>query len=132
MRRFACGNLTGAVTLGVIAVAGCAAFDAFAPSGPRDVTLTYVGDTVLIVGQPRPLSVTVLARGVPLPGQRLLAESTNPSVLTLNTTGDSLIPVSVGKDTLVIRLAHSSAAGTDMPTTTVPLRVTGGPPPGPP
>lgn len=128
MHHSACLKLAGLVTLGVIIPAACSVFDAFGPPGPRDVAVVYAGDTVLTVGQPRPLIVTVLAEGVPLSGQRLRVDNAGPVVVTLNAGGDSLIPLSMGRDTLVIRLVHSSAAGTAIRDTAVAiLKVTGGP-----
>jgi len=103
--------------------------DALGPTGPRGVTFIYAGDTVLTVGELKPVGVTVSAQGVPLPQQRLRLEiSPDSSRVTLNVAGDSLIPCNSGQASLLVRLLHSSAAGTDMPDTSIALRVKGGGP----
>jgi hypothetical protein len=107
-------------------------FDALGPSGPRGVTFTYVGDTVLRVGTPAAFGVTVAAEGVPLPQPRLRVAITPDSTrVILNVTGDSLIPCQSGPASLLVVLLHSSAAGSDMPDTAIGLRVTGGGSPNP-
>lgn len=122
--------VAGMVLLGTLP-AGCTVFDALGPTGLRGVTFAYLGDTDLLVGQPTSVQVTVLAQGVPLPGQRLRVEIAPDSTkVTLNVPGDSLIPCRAGNASLLIRLLHSSAAGTAMPDTVIALRVTGGAPPG--
>jgi hypothetical protein len=129
MRHSARLAVVGIVVLGAVPAA-CTVFDALGHSGPRAVTLVYAGDSVLSVNQPVPVVVTVLAQGVPLPGQRLRLEIVPDSTrVTLNIAGDSLIPCRAGQASLLIRLLHSSAAGTEMPDTAVGLRVTGGAPP---
>jgi hypothetical protein len=117
------------LTLSVILPAACAMFDAFAPPGPRAVTFVYAGETDLAVGPWQPLLVTVLAEGVPLPQQRLLVESSAPTVLTLNARGDSLLPCRAGQADLRIWLVHSSATRAELPDTAIALRVSGGAPP---
>ncbi len=118
------------VVLGALPAA-CTVFDALGPSGPRAVTFVYAGDSVLSVNQPVPVVVTVLAQGVPLPGQRLRLDIAPDSTrVTLNIAGDSLIPCRAGQASLLLRLLHSSAAGTEVPDTAIALRVTGGAPPG--
>ena len=120
-------TVAGTVLLGALIPAGCMVLDALGPTGPRGVTFTYAGDTVLTVGELRSFGVTVLAQGVPLPQPRLRVEIKPDSTLvTLNVAGDSLIPCRSGQASLVVRLLHSSAAGTDMPDTSIVLKVTGG------
>jgi hypothetical protein len=115
------------VLLGALIPAGCMVLDALGPTGPRGVTLTYTGATDLTVGQLTPVGVTVLAQGVPLPQQRLrLGIAPDSTRVTLNAPGDSLIACKAGSASLLVRLLHSSAVGTDMPDTSIALRVTGG------
>jgi hypothetical protein len=115
------------VLLGALIPAGCTVLDAFGPTGPRGVTFIYTGDTVLTVGPPKPIDVTAFAQGVPLPQQPLRAAiSPDSTHVTLNVAGDSLIPCKAGQASLLVRLLHSSAAGTDMPDTSIALKVTGG------
>lgn len=116
--------------LGALIAAACV-FDAFGPAGPRGVTFTYVGDTVLRVGNPAAFGWTVAAQGVPLPQPRLRVEISDSTRVTLNVTGDSLIPCRAGQASLLVALLHSSAVGSDMPDTAIGLRVTGGGPPNP-
>ena len=120
-------TVAGMVLLGALIPAGCMVLDALGPTGPRGVTFIHTGGTDLRVGQPTPVGVTVLAQGVPLPQQRPRVEiSPDSTRVTLNVAGDSLIPCRAGEASLVVRLLHSSAAGTDMPDTAIALRVTGG------
>ena len=119
------------VVLGALIPAGCTVFDALGPAGPRSVTFIYVGDTVLRVSQPAAFGVTVVAQGVPLPQPRLRVEISDSTRVTLNVTGDSLIPCQAGQASLLVGLLHSSAVGSDMPDTAIGLRVTGGGPPSP-
>jgi hypothetical protein len=117
------------VLLGALIPAGCMVLDALGPTGPRGVTFIYAGDTVLTVGQPTPVDVTAFAQGVPLPQPALrMAISPDSTRVTMNAAGDSLIPCRAGQTSLLVRLLHSSAAGTDMPDTSIALRVTGGGP----
>ena len=119
------------VLLGALIPAGCMVLDALGPAGPRDVTITYVGDTVLSVGDVVPITVTVSVGGVLLPPQRLRVAITPDSTrVTFNPTADSLVACRAGQATLLVQLLHSSASGTSTPDTSVALRVTGGAPPG--
>ena len=120
-------TVAGMVLLGALIPAGCTVLDALGPTGPRGVTFIFAGDTVLRVNQPVAFGVTVVAQGVPLPQQRLRVEiSPDSTRVTLNVAADSLIPCRSGQALLLVRLLHSSAAGTDMPDTSIALRVTGG------
>lgn len=104
--------------------------DALGPTGPRGVTFIHTGVTDLTVGELTPVGVTVSAQGVPLPQLRLRVEiSPDSTRVTLNVAGDSLIPCkSGGQPSLLVRLLHSSAVGTDVPDTSIALRVSGGGP----
>ncbi len=125
-------TVAGMVVLGVLVLAGCAVLDALGPTGPRGVTFTYAGDTVLNVGDVVPMVVTVSVDGVLLPPQRLHVAITPDSTrVTLNATADSLVACRAGQASLVVQLLHSSASGTTAPDTAVSLRVTGGAAPGP-
>jgi len=120
-------TVAGMVLLGALIPAGCTVLDALGPTGPRGVTFIHTGVTDLRVGELTPVAVTVLAQGVPLPQQRLRVEiSPDSTRVTLNVAGDSLIPCQSGQASLLVRLLHSSAAGTDMPDTSIVLKVTGG------
>jgi len=111
--------------------AGCTVFDALGPAGPRGVSFTFAGDTVLSVGEIAPVAVIALAEGVPLTGQPLrFAITPDSSRVTLNAAGDSLIGCRAGQATLLVQLLHSSSVGTATPDTSFALRVTGGAPPG--
>lgn len=117
--------------LGVLVLAGCTVFDALGPTGPRAVTFTYTGDSVLSVGEVVPVAVSVFVDGVPLPPQRLRVAITPDSTrVTLNAPGDSLVACRAGQASLLIQLLHSSTSGTSVPDAVVALRVTGGAPPG--
>lgn len=130
MRQAVRLTVAGMVLLGVLIAAGCSVFDALGSGGPRGVTLVYAGDTALTVNQPVPVVVTVLTQGVPLSGQRVQADIAPDSTrVTLNAAGDTLIPCRAGQASLVLKLLHSSAVGTAIPDTAIPLHVTGGAPP---
>ena len=127
MRQSERVTVAGMVLLGALIPASCMVFDALGPTGPRGVTFVYTGATDLTVGQLTPVRVTASAQGVPLAQQRLrLGISPDSTRVTLNLAGDSLIACKAGQASLLVRLLHSSAAGTEMPDTTIALRVTGG------
>ena len=131
MRQSARVAVAAMVLLGALIPAGCMVLDALGPAGPRDVTITYAGDTVLSVGDVVPITVTVSVGGVLLPPQRLRVAITPDSTrVTFNPTADSLVACRAGQATLLVQLLHSSASGTSTPDTSVALRVTGGAPPG--
>lgn len=120
------------VLLGALIPAACMVLDALGPAGPRDVTITYAGDTVLSVGDVVPITVTVSVDGVLLPPQQLrMAITPDSTRVTFNPTADSLIACRAGPASLLVQLLHSSASGTSAPDTSVALRVTGGGAPGP-
>jgi hypothetical protein len=122
-------TVAGIVLLVALIPAGCAILDALGPSGTRGVTFTYLGDSTLSVGQPQPVDVTVAVDGVQLAPQRLrVAILPDSTKVTLNATGDTLIPCRAGQASLLVRLLHSSASG--LADTTFVLRVFGGAPPG--
>ncbi len=130
MRQSVRVTVAGMVLLGALIPAGCMVLDALGPTGPRGVIFAYAGDTALSAGQPSAFSVTVSAGGVPLPPQRLrLGITPDSTKVTLNATGDSLIPCRAGQAALLVQLLHSSASGTGIPDTSIALRVTGGAPP---
>jgi hypothetical protein len=119
------------VLLVALIPAGCMVLDALAPTGPRAVTFTYLGDTTLSVGDVVPAAVTVSADGAPLPPQHLrLAIIPDSTRVTVNATGDSLIACRAGQASLLVQLLHSSASGTEVPDTSIALHVIGGAPPG--
>jgi len=125
-------TVAGMILLGTLIPAGCTVFDALAPTGPRGVTFTYAGDSLLSVGEIRPLGVTVVADGVQLPPQRLrLAITPDSTRVTLNAASDSLIACQAGQASLLVQLLHSSASGTGIPDTAIALHVTGGSSPDP-
>ena len=124
-------TVAGIVLLGALIPAACV-LDAFGPAGPRAVTFTYVGDTVLRVGEVAAFGLIVAAQGVPLSQPRLRVEiSPDSTRVKLNVTGDSLIPCQAGQSSLLVALLHSSGVGSDAPDTAIGLRVTGGGPPNP-
>ena len=120
-------TVAGMVLLVALIPAGCMVLDALGPTGPRGVTFTYLGDTVLSVGQAGSVDVAVSADGVQLPPQRLrLAVTPDSTRVTLNVAGDSLIPCRAGSASLLVQLLHSSTSGTGIPDTSISLRVIGG------
>jgi len=131
MRQSVRVAVAGMVLLGALIPAACMVLDALGPAGPREVTITYAGDTVLSVGDVVPITVTVSVDGVLLPPQQLrMAITPDSTRVTLNPTADSLIACRAGQASLLVQLLHSSASGTSVADTSVALRVTGGAPPG--
>ncbi len=114
------------VGMGFIAGA-CKLSGVFGAPGMHQVTLKYLGDTVLTVGTTVAPVVTVEADGVPVSDPRLRFASSDPSTVQVTAAGDSLVAVNVGKDTLTVSLVD--AIFTDsLPTIKQFLTVQGGPP----
>ncbi len=109
------------VTSGIAALA-CGLSDVFRAPGLQRVTLTYVGDTLLTLGDTVPLTVTVEAAGAPVPGPRLRVTSSDTAVIGLTVGVDSLIARDRGTAALTIRLESSILTDT-APTLVQRLRV---------
>jgi hypothetical protein len=131
MRKSVRVTAAAMVSVSALIFAGCGVLDALAPTGPRGVTFTYAGDSLLSVGDIVPVAVTVSVDGVLLPPQRLHVAITPDSTrVTLNVTGDSLLACRAGQALLLVQLLHSSTSGTSAPDSAFPLHVIGGAPPG--
>jgi len=111
--------LTG---FGGIAALACGLSDVFRSSGLEAVALTYVGDTVLTLGDTVPFSVTVVAAGIRLSQPHLRVMSSDTARIALTAGLDSLIARRQGTAALTIQVESSMLTDT-APTLVQPLRV---------
>jgi len=86
---------------------GCGFADLFNSAQVGNVVLTYTGPTTLSVDERAPISVTVTIDGAVISKPRLAIATADPTILTLSPTGDTLVAVSHGFDTLTVRLVAS-------------------------
>ena len=86
---------------------GCGFADLFNSAQVGNVVLTYTGPTTLSVDDRAPISVTVTIDGAVISKPRLAIATADPTILTLSATGDTLVAVSHGFDTLTVRLVAS-------------------------
>ena len=103
-------------------LAALGACDAFA--GPRlePVVLTYLGDTVLTRGTRAAAVIAVTVKGTPLPRPRLVLSSSDSTIFTVTTGGDSLAALRIGTAALIVGL-ESSILTDSLPTLSRPLLV---------
>ena len=108
--------------LGVTIVAGtCDASNLFGPTGSDGVSLSYVGDTILVAGRPSSPVIRVRRGGADLNAPRLRYWSTDSLVLSA-APGGELLGKRRGVAALVVSL-ESSLLPSGPPSLTVPLRV---------
>lgn len=107
--------------LGLVA---CGFGDLFRAAGPRDVTITFAGDSVLFVGDTAAFSVGVTANGVPVQNPALILDSSDTTVFTLNAAGDSLRAIGNGTARLTVRL-NDPVFTDSLPTLSIHIRVHG-------
>jgi hypothetical protein len=109
-----------AVVIGISLTMGCG-FDAVLKApGPAAVRFVF-SDTLLTLDTTLPLTVTVIAGGVPQAHPYLITFSYNPTVIRLTAGDDSLIALHVGSDSINIRFQSSlRAVAAD---TVIPIRV---------
>lgn len=106
----------------LLGLAGCGFGDLFQAAGPRDVTITYAGSSIIVIGSPAPFTITVTANGAAVSNPRLSLESSDTSVFVINPTRDSLIPLQFGTATLTARV-NDPAFTDSMPALDVHIRV---------
>jgi len=107
--------------LGSVAV-GCGLTDVFDPPGPAAAIVLVFSDSVLAVGDTIPLVVVVHTTAGDLANPRLRVTSLDPTLLQVNTRGDTLIALSQGRALLDVQLVTSMITGA-APDTVYPIRV---------
>jgi len=69
-------------TLGAVAILGCGFADLLRPGGPRNVVLSYQGDSVLDAGSSVPFTIDVSADAFPSPAPTSLFRALTPQSLS--------------------------------------------------
>lgn len=108
--------------LGGLAVVGCGLTDVFDPPGPAADIVFVFSDSVLAVGDTVPLVVAVRTAAGDLANPRLRVTSLDPTLLQVNTRGDTLIALNQGRALLDVQLVSSVITGA-APDTVYPIRV---------
>ena len=108
----------------LLGLAACGFGDLFRAAGPRDVTITFAGDSVLFVGDTSAFSIGVTANGVPIPHPDLILDSSDTSVVNVNAGGDSLRAVGSGSARLTVRV-NDPVFTDSLPTVSIRIRVHG-------
>ena len=116
----------GVLLSALLGLVGCGFGDLFRAAGPRDVSITFTGDSTIAVGTPSAFSVAVSANGATVVNPNLSIESSDTTVFGINATRDSLVALKSGNATLIIQL--NDAVFTDsVPSIAVDIKVHGGP-----
>jgi hypothetical protein len=108
--------------VGSLAVLGCALTDVFDPPGPAADLIFVFSDSVLTVGDTVPLVVVVHTTAGDLANPRLRVTSLDPTLLQVNTQGDTLIGLAPGRALLDVQLVSSVVTGA-APDTVYDIRV---------
>ncbi len=98
--------------VGGLAVGACGLADVFRPPGLSDVVVTYCGDTLLKVGARSAAVVVVKANGATILNPRLSFSSSDPTVLAVTPTGDTLVAQKTGGVLLTVQLVSSMVTDT--------------------
>ena len=108
--------------LGSLVVVGCALTDVFDPPGTApDISFVF-SDSLLAVGDTIPLVVVVRTAAGDLANPHLRVTSLDPTLLQVNSRGDTLIGIGPGRATLDVQLVSSVITGA-MPDTLYTIRV---------
>lgn len=92
------------VSLLASALLGCGIDNLFATPGLETVTLNYMGDTLLTLDSIVPFNVVVTAGGTTQSGLRLVAASSDTTVVGFTAGFDSLVPRSIGRADITFRV----------------------------
>jgi hypothetical protein len=111
--------------LGAAAILGCGFGDLFRAAGPRNISLSYQGDSVIAIGDSTPFSILISADGAPVAGAVLSLSSSDTTVVTLSAMGDTIRGVGIGSARVTARLESPMFTDT-LPTLHVRIRVRGG------
>ncbi len=107
--------------LGSLAVS-CGLTDVFDPPGPAAGIIFVFSDSLLAVGDTIPLVVVVRTAAGDLANPHLRVTSLDPTLLQVNSRGDTLIGIGPGRATLDVQLVSSVITGA-MPDTLYTIRV---------
>ncbi len=107
--------------LGSLAVS-CGLTDVFDPPGPAADISFVLSDSLLAVGDTVPFVVVVRTAAGDLANPHLRVTSLDPTLLQVNTRGDTLIALSQGRALLDVQLVSSVITGV-APDTVHPIRV---------
>jgi len=107
--------------LGSLAVS-CGLTDVFDPPGPAADISFVLSDSLLTVGDTVPFVVVVRTAAGDLANPHLRVTSLDPTLLQVNTRGDTLIALSQGRALLDVQLVSSVITGV-APDTVHPIRV---------
>src|SRR5215472_6366796 len=108
----------------ILGLAACGFGDLFRTAGPRDVTITFVGDSSLFVGDTAAFTIVVTANGMPVANPNLTIASSDTTIFTINAARDSLRAIGNGNARLTARL-NDSAFTDSLPTLSIRIRVRG-------
>ena len=111
-----------AASLGLAASGACRLPDAFGAPRLEPVTLTYLGDSMPVLGSTIPAVIGVSVNGIPVPNPRLALSSSDTTILAVTAGGDSLDARALGRVTLTVQL-ESSVLTDSLPTLTQGMRV---------
>ncbi|PYO34327.1 MAG: hypothetical protein DMD68_03700 [Gemmatimonadetes bacterium] len=100
-------TLLALIALGGVTAVGCGLTDVFSPAGLKSIVVAYQGDSVVAPGATIPFTVTVRVGGALQPTPSLSVISIDTAILVVTVGQDSLRGVSIGWDTLTIRLVSS-------------------------
>ena len=96
--------------------------DVFDPPGPAAGIIFVFSDSLLAVGDTIPLVVVVRTAAGDLANPHLRVTSLDPTLLQVNSRGDTLIGIGPGRATLDVQLVSSVITGA-MPDTLYTIRV---------
>ncbi len=106
MRLASPGARIAALIAAPLFASTCRIGDALQPAATKDISLTYAGDTVLVVAAPVTPAIAVTVDGAPLADARLRLTSSDTAVVAVH--GDTLLPRERGGATLTIALVSSA------------------------
>ena len=108
--------------LGSVVLVGCALTDVFDRPGPAADIMFVFSDSLLTVGDTVPFVVVVRTAAGDLANPHVRVTALNPTLLQVNTRGDTLIALAQGRALLDVQLVSSVITGA-APDTVTPIRV---------
>jgi hypothetical protein len=97
--------------LGSLAVIGCAFTDVFDPPGPAAGIVFVLLDSVLSVGDTVPFIISVRTADGDLANPHLRVTALDPTLLQVNSRGDTLIAIRQGRAEIEVQLVSSVITG---------------------
>ena len=108
--------------LGSLVLVGCALADVFDQAGPAAGLIFVFSDSLLTVGDTVPFVVVVRTAAGDLANPHLRVTSLNPTLLQVNTRGDTVMALGQGRALLDVQLVSSVITGA-APDTVTAIRV---------